>query len=447
METGIVFAVDASNYSYRVRLNSGRVVDAVRMQSHSNDLALLRQGELVAVSFDFGPAVIIGVLPGSVARDPQATSFQVTDVTGHGGEDPQFRANTIATARTPSQPTDLMPGDAALVAPDGAVVAALRGRVASLRGGALAKVEAFGEQDLLRFTAGNVRMDHWGGYWQYSNDDAGRINYSWRLGSDQLTQTGADAERFTIQLDAGADSGVVRFSVQNREGQALFSLHVDANGHCDIYAAGGIRQHGGAAATDVTQQHTHGQREETSTGDVTETVEGANRIQIIGPNTVQVGGPWLEVAAQTRMIACNRDLQVDVHGEAREVLVQGRQTSSAGTIGHTLTGSSDYAVACESGSIRLETTGPGRIALHHTGADAIHLGTDPSNHLVMFEPMQVSWNELKAYIASLVTQLAAHTHPVSGVLAGPSTQLALPTFTQPNETTIDNTKTVVTKAR
>jgi hypothetical protein len=200
VERGTILSCDARGQVYRVALNSGRTMQMGRIRSHPGDMTLLPPRTIVVVTWALGLPYIMGVLPPEVASVDSETPQSITDVTGHGGDDPVLQRNLGANSRAPDEPRDILPGDFVGTSPDGASVSALHGKVAQLRGGALAKVQAFGDSDLVQIVTGLYRMISWMGESRILNED-GKTSFVWRGGTDQITQTGADEENYTIRLD------------------------------------------------------------------------------------------------------------------------------------------------------------------------------------------------------------------------------------------------------
>ena len=274
MERGTVLETDARRHSYRVSLNSGRTVSMGRIASGPGDTTLLAHGTPVVVTWALGLPYILGVLPLDVAHTDDGPS--ITGQEGQGGMDPALDRHLPASSRNPGAPVDMLPGDALVQGPDGAVVGALRGQHAVLSGGPLATVHALGDSDRLETRAGERRDTTWMGYSETVNED-GKTSFRYRGGSDQITQTGADEGRYTIRLDVGHAGDLVRFELCNREGQALFRAHVDPHGRLEIFAAGGIAQtHGDGPGALQSSAH-HGNSEHEVTGDSTFVTGGAHR--------------------------------------------------------------------------------------------------------------------------------------------------------------------------
>lgn len=422
LERGTVISVDAENHVYRVALNSGRTMQMARIRSHPGDLVLLPIRTQVVVTWALGLPYIMGVLPPEVAADTTATPQAVTDVPGHGGQDPVLQRSMGAVARAPSEPNDILPGDVNGLSPDGASVSALHGKVAQLRGGPLAKVQAFGETDRVRIVTGIFDLISWMGESKIVNN-GGKTSYVWRGGTDQVTQTGADEEKYTIWLDVGHTGDVILLQVKNRQHQVVFRFHVSASGACEIFAAGGLNQHGGGAESDVNPTRIHGSREtevagastERVAGNSTHTCEGAYRRNISGDDNRNIGGG--------QSIYVTNDHQLQVGGNSEEVVAGNKAVTGVQGIAHDVLGDSSYEVNAQAGNM-VFTPVSGKFQVVTAQPDAIELGVNPASHAVKFEELQSILMGFKAQLNTMFQMIRNHTHVItpSGAVA-PSVEL------------------------
>lgn len=426
LERGTVISVDAGGHVYRVALNSGRTMQMSRIRSHPGDLTLLPTRTPVIVTWALGLPYILGVLPNEVSPESQEIPQAVTDVPGHGGEDPVLNREMAANARAPKDPTDIMPGDFVGLSPDGASVAALHGQVAQIRGGPLAKVQAFGDTDLVRIIGGVLETITWMGESRVVNN-GGKTSFIWRGGTDQITQTGPDEQKYTIRLDVGHTGDVIRLEVCNRVNQVLFRFHVSAAGACEIFAAGGLNQHGGGAATDTSPMSVHGNRAVRVTGESSESVagntthscQGAHRRDVTGNDVRNIGGN------QTVYVTSDHNLQVG--GSSFEVVAGAKTVTGGQGINHEVLGDSDYTVNAEAGDVTFTpTTGSFKVLTANPGA--IEFGFSPVSHAVKFEELQSSLASFKAQLDNLFRIVRSHEHNVvttpGGPVASPSASLA-----------------------
>jgi hypothetical protein len=421
LERGTVISVDAGNHVYYVALNSGRAMHMSRIRSHPGDMVLLPIRTQVIVTWALGLPYIMGVLPSEVAADTTETPQAITDVPGHGGQDPVLQRNMGAVARAPTEPNDILPGDYNGMSPDGAAVSALHGKVAQLRGGPMAKVQAFGETDRVKIVTGIFDFISWMGEAKIINN-GGKTSYVWRGGTDQITQTGPDEEKYTIWLDVGHTGDVILLQVKNRQKQVVFRFHVSASGACEIFAAGGMNQHGGGAASDVNPTRIHGSREtevagasvERVSGNSTHTCEGTHRRNISGDDNRNIGGG--------QSIYVTSDHQLQVSGNSDETIAGTKTVTGIEGITHEVLADGTYAVNTQLGNI-VFTTAAGKFQVRSAVPGSIELGIDPTSHVVKFEELQSVMMSFKAQLDLMFQMIRNHTHAIGPSGITPSVEL------------------------
>lgn len=446
LERGTVISIDAQRQTHRVRTNSGRTMVMSRLRSHPGDIIVLPVGTPVVVSFALGLPYIIGVLPPESAATSEELPTTITDVEGHGGNDPLLGRNLGASSRGANEPRDVVPGDFVGVGPDGASVAALHGKVAQIKGSALAKVQAFGDNDLVQIVAGIMRVLTWMGESRIVNE-AGKTSFIWRGGTDQLTQTGHDEERYTIKLDVGHTGNMINLEVCNRDQQALFRFHVDPAGKLEIFAAGGIEQHGGTTDGQVHPRHTTGSVEEVVTGDTEQTIAGDVALTHEGNHRHEVSGVANELIGQDKSVQVGRNLSIKVSGDAADLVVGSRTSSTGGDVtDEVLTPGKFHAVKTNAGPWSLNTLGGpvsidaavgpvtvtgGAVAVAASTSfalnappDAIGLGTGAAFGSVRWEALNSALQVLVGRINTLNALVATHNHgglpsPLLGMLTDP----------------------------
>lgn len=420
-ERGTIISVDANRHVYRVATNSGRDLRVGRIKSHPGDMTLLPLQTPVRIDWSMGIPYIDGILPPEVQEDDDKVPHSVTDVDGHGGNDPVLSQGMGINSRAPDEPRDLMPGDAALLSPDGASVAALQGKIAQLRAGPLAKVQAFGEDDLVSITAGLLKIQTWMGEASVVNND-GKTSYIWRGGTDQLTQTGPDEERWTIRLDVGYTGDVVKFEVCDRTGRALFRFHVDSTGACELFAAGGLNQHSGSEQGQTHPQRFHGTRmlevagrdEVRVTDAVAHVYESSRSYEVGGDSADVVSGSYTLDVGGNRQDTITGNSDARVNGSATWTVRGATQFNVSGAYGVKTTG----------GTIRLDP-GAGQTVIATGGAlDGIKLGSNARSHAVKYEELSLAISALTQKLDGVMRLIATHTHPVAGPTATASLILA-----------------------
>jgi hypothetical protein len=440
-ERGTIVSVDAARHTYHVATNSGRNFYGIaRLRSSPTDLTLLPPGTPVMVDPALGEPYILGVLPYQCAAVAGEDPDSVTGTTGHGGEDPALNRNFGATARAPGEPRDLMPGDSAMRSPDGASVAALQGKVAQLRGSPLAQITAHGLTNQVDVIAGLLRVITWMGESRVVNED-GKTSFVWRGGADQLTQSGADEERYTVRLDVGHTGDLVNFEVTTPAGQSLFRFHVSPEGRVSVVSRGGWEVTSGADRAMEHPQRIHGAHAVEVEGAQTvrvaadtahayeanrKTAVTSNDTRVVGGNDVhRVNGDHdANVGGVHNTAVTGNVTRVSSQGDMKDSVTQGNYDAHVQT-GHwkALLDSGDFIAELSSGTFKVK-------------GQTLELGGDsPTNHVMVFEEFRTLWNQFIQHYNQFVQLVATHFHPASSGTTTPSSTL---TSSQPFSGDISN---------
>jgi hypothetical protein len=411
---GVVLNSDPRSRIYQVMTPHGQQA-MPRILAHRGDDAILENQTPVMVVNIGGRQYIGGVMPDETGTPQGEEVSRLTGVPGYGGEDAALAHGFGANARTSGTPVDLMPGDRALLGVDGSAVAALRGKAAIVRGGDLAQLRLFGEKDAVELIAGLYRLVTWMGESRYINED-GRTSFVWRGGSDQITQTGADEERYTIRLDVGATGDMVKFEVTTPMGQPLFRFHVSPEGRLELFAAGGVDQTGGGDGEHPTR------------------IAGSRRTEVDGGDSLHVtgavshaydGGADITVSAVDRRTmgsdcqrTVNRNLTVSIGAQVSV-------TAGEGSTETVTTG--DKAVHAVSGKITLASARDATITSGtkiQARAPSVEVGVDPTSYAVKFEELKRAFDALMEDYNQLRRDVASHLHPATTGSTSPAPSLA-----------------------
>jgi len=392
---------------YLVATAQGRVA-MPRKRAFPGDVGLIPNGTPVIVDYSLGEPYIDGILPPENPRHDPNTNSSVTGTSGHGGQDEVLSANLGANARGETDPSDLIPGDSVLNGPDGAKVGALHGKVGLLFGSALAQVRAFGDNDLVQIVSGLLHVITWMGESRVINED-GKTSFIWRGGSDQLSQTGADEEHYPIRLDVGHKGDLVRFEITTPRGQSLFSLHIDGQGRCSVFAGGGF---------DVT-----------NTGDDAPVRNAGSRdVRVLRTDSLQVNGEAsYQFGSNRRTTVSNNDRETI--GQDRVTMISRRWIMDVGgPTQHTF--NDDVTTNVRGGTYTLNITG-GRAVISSTSTielktlipDGVKLGRDPRFHAVKYEALNQRLEALVTDYNTFKRAVMMHVHPVAGSVAGSAAAL------------------------
>ena len=458
-ERGLVVGVDTRRHAYRVQLANGGPISLMgRIKTGAGDLDLLPIGTPVRVDFSLGDPYIDGVLPLSVPEDPEEEVESIGDPASQTAAD-LSQNNYGVNYRTPGEPVDLMAGDCVMRAPQGAMVSALHGRVAFMRGSRLAEMFLYGEDNHGELHTGTWRHWTWMGYSQIEKIGSA-MNYRWRGSPTQVTPTAGDSVKYAVQLDVGASGDLIDLRVVNPTNQTLFRLHVNSQGRCELFAAGGIDQTGGGSSTRPHVERRHGDSELVLRGRRTETIEGRHQTEhrsgfvteVIGNRDLRVSQDLvMEIGRATeqhtgggKVETVGGDLRVTVGtpganntvtervfgstsrtvtGDTADTLVGSRTHTTGGSVTDTVTGTralnSVGATTVAASTIGFTTTGGAFTVSSSLPADGVKLGSGTSH--------VTKWEQLVPVIQSLVTMIDNHVHIVTPAtlvlpaMAGPPT--------------------------
>lgn len=412
-ERATVIGIDPSRGgAYRVRTISGRVFVCAQIKASPNDNTLLPMQTQVVVDYRFGAPYINGILPSEYAEVHEDNPANITDTDGHGGEDPAYQRNLRIGARAQGDPQDIMPGDAVLTSPDNSAVGALVGKVAVVRGSPMAQLRALGQQNLVHLMSGIFRHDTWMGTSEVINE-SGKTSYRFRGGSDQLNETGPDAEKFTIHLDVGDTGDVIDLRVTNLEGETLFRFHVTADGALDVYARGGVRQLGGSRGA----QHPH-----QYVGQHAVEVDGAHSLIVSGPHETSADSARHQIDnSRTTMVGLddakyvNRDESANVGGNSRREIAGSATQISSGNF--DIRSTSGEGLISTKERLSMATDGPAVILaqslrVNTPRGDSIELGDNALLHAVMYEPLDAALQLLVQDYLQFKQAVIAHVHPI-----------------------------------
>jgi len=409
---GTVINCDPDGHVYHVATPQGTAT-MPRLRSFPGDVALIPNDTPVVVDYSLGQPYIAGILPPESVRTEGRPEAGVTGTSGFGGQDPVMNRSYGASARAANEPNDLLPGDLAVQGPDGSSVVLGHGPLAMLSAGPLAQLRLFGDTDAAQLIAGLLHVVTWMGEARVLNED-GKTSFVWRGGADQLTQTGADEQRYTLRLDLGHRGDLVKFEVTTPRGQTLFRFHVSPEGRLEVFAAGGIDQTDGGAVTPV---RVAGDRETRVVGNDTTTVGGAATRAYEAGRTDTVTGNDRLVVTQDRAENVGRDLRTLVGG-------RGNATYGGG-LNQTVTG--DCVTTVRGGNVTIDATGV--VTIRTSTAEALRFGRNARFHAVNYEDLRAQLQVLQDAYNNLLGLLASHVHglgPVSPTLQSlPATPLSL----------------------
>ena len=423
---------------------SGRMLrDIPRKTDSPGNVSPLPAGTSVIINWDLGFPYISGALPVNVARKrTEARDSEGVTVSGSKSsvvspEDQSEENNSLGYFRAPGTPKDLLEGDQVLSTPDGNFIGALRGNYSVLTAGPdnKAKVEAFGDRDLLRFTCETLELFTGFGEISFYNTE-GRCGLSIKAGADQLAESGGEEEQWTFKLDIGETGEFVTMEVCDTSGNTKAKLNITQSGKVEWLATDGYNianagkgtsteEHAGAImrrvlgqVTDIIGQNKTERISGSLTAEISEsenrtvghnhnlTVNNSQYLNVGGNqvNTITGGSPLtanpLNVAVETQVLNGSYFLEVgNPLAGANPAALAGitlAVNNGSVTLGQNPSFLAPPAALC---SVNLNTRLPHSVAL---GGTTNPISTNPAFfHAVMFEPL----------LAVLTAMIAAHdTH-------------------------------------
>lgn len=295
-ETATVLDFDPDTQTYLLRTETGRDIHNVgRLVQSPGENEGLPRDTLVAIHHELGYAVIAGVLRYAPSQPSELDPVRVSEVRGVGGEDPVYAGQGKGAHRPPNAPKDTLAGDWVKTSPDGNLFAALLGGTNVMKSSAFSQIRTHALQDLVEILSGTYRHLTSMGKLEVIND-GGKTSLIWRAGSDQMNETGANAEHWTIRLDVGATGDLFNFEITTPEGQTLARIHISADGRFEIVGTAGVDITSGDKGPD--RQDVAGDREVDIKGKmkivvkdaVSETYKAQRETQVSKGDTTVVGG-------------------------------------------------------------------------------------------------------------------------------------------------------------
>lgn len=316
---GVIQSVHKETHSYDVTTigNTVPLKGIPRLLQNPGDTKLLPIGTRVAISYDYGHPIILGVLPYTGSRENNRNDVKLTgqNLTGSaaGTETPEASGNY----RAGNIPNDLGPNDNIQVGEDGNMMGLLAGGINIMKSG-FAEVRTHILNDLLELLCRNYKLSTDMGVSEVKNEN-GRVSWSFRGGTDQLTETGSDQENWTIRFDLGAVGDLFNFELTKPDGATLFKLHVNSDGKLELFALDGIDEFSGANKVSKILAH----RETTIKGNDTQTIRGSQTKTINGNRTTTVSNSDTHTVGNDLTQSVMRHHTLTAGGQVKETAVGG----------------------------------------------------------------------------------------------------------------------------
>jgi len=285
-DQGTILDNNADTHTYIVAMETGNIEQGVcRILQDPGDNTILARGTRVAITYAYGAPMIQGILPFTGDVEENDNRINLTGDSNAGGNDPLLAGRGDANFRPKTAPRDLQSGDWAKVSEDGNAIAVLAGGVNVMKSG-MAQIRTHKINDLIELICRNYRLITDMGITEIKNN-YGKVSFSFRGGSDQLSESGSDQENWTVRMDLGAEGDLMRLRLTEPAGGDLFDFHVDGEGFWSLHAEEGLDEAYGGDHTEFTR----GKRSvATQDGGEDRKIDGEQTRTINGNRTTTIGG-------------------------------------------------------------------------------------------------------------------------------------------------------------
>jgi len=331
----------------------------------------------------------------------------------------------------PGAPRDLLAGEQVLFTRDGNRLGALRGNynVMDAGPGTKAKVETFGQHDLVRTTCENYEM--FSGFGKLSMYNAeGRCGLQFRAAADQLNESGGDEDLWTFKLDIGETGEYFTMEVAGTDGSTQAKWNISPNGRVTFLATDGMDFINGGETP--SYQEYAGDIIQRILGGVSRLVEGSVVQQLSSSRDVSIGESDRKITGNDDTVFVNNNQIVNVGGSRSETITGGFPLSATPggvaleqnilngsyvldignpKLGANLAAKAGYSLFVHNGDVVIgeNPTQPATLAtvsLNTLKPDSIALGGTTQTsiyHALLFE-------QLDAWLTEFLTLFDTHTH-------------------------------------
>jgi len=397
-----------------------------------------RRGTPVVLRLDVGWPVISQVLP--ISTDQEAVSRPSFDLDPTGSSSGDLFPTDDGPTFLGRMPKDMHLGDRGWVGNQGQKLAVLDGGVVVMEASPMARVEAIQDGDTLVMAGRNARLLTGFGNLEF-RDEGGKSSFVFEGGTDQVTQTGAGKENWTVRAEMGGDAeGLLNFQTRDLGGQQVSSLTLEMDGSERRYNAGNT-----TVAVDGRHECSIRQGRQTYVQQGSDYLEvrGVREEQIYGNHITEafdtrfcrVGGDRRDTVMRDWSLAAMRNMKINVSGDALQstpltnaldvVVTNGSVMFDVGnvTAGDTVKAMSGFKVnthgpgnvellANELGMLMMDAALP--TASVYVGANISTQATAPKPSI--FEPAVLGWKFI-ALMTALIATFDSHTHMLPPPLA------------------------------
>lgn len=316
-----VWDYSPQNQTYTVVGGSaGPMPDVRRLVEDPGAVGVLPRGTEVVVHWELGFPVINAVLKSAASGAVEVNPARISEVRGVGGEDGVYdQKNPASSARAPNDPVDVLADDWVRRSRHNNFVGVLSGGTNILSSGPMAQIRTHGVNDMVEVFANVYRHISAMGNLEITNH-GGKTSLTWRAGADQLTENGANAENWTLRLDAGAEGDLFRLSVTTPNNNTLCELHMSADGRLSLTGVAGVDISSGTRGTareDVAENKEVSVLKNMSTtvqGDVSETFNAGKTTLVANNDSTSAGNDLKETVGHDRVTHVGNKLRTTVEG-------------------------------------------------------------------------------------------------------------------------------------
>jgi hypothetical protein len=401
------------------------------------EVGVLSRGTEVVVHYELGFPVISAVLKSAATSAVEVNPARISEVRGIGGEDGVYsQKNPASDSRAPNDPIDVIGDDWIRKSQMNNFIGVLAGGTNVLSSSPMALIRTHGVNEMVEVFANLYRHISSMGNLEIVNN-GGKTSLIWRAGADQSTENGANAENWTLRLDAGAIGDLFRFSVTTPHNNTLCELHMSADGRLSLTGVAGVDISSGTRGTareDVAENKevsVLGTMAVSVKGDVLEMFNGGKETIVAKNDTTSAGNDLKETIGHDRLTHIANKLLSTVEGGGKS------PPPDSGNIAilwdainggvETVTGNSGASVKQAInfvnyvGDVNFSVTSEGKFHVISTGDDSVIIGADgsatdqkefkghmfdvtvPKHHVCM-------WEEFEKFATTLMDWCDKHEH-------------------------------------
>lgn len=448
--------------TYTVSAGSGALLaDVPRVVGNPGEISVLPRGTEVVVNYELnGRPVIFGVLKSAVTNAVEVNPARISEVRGVGGEAGVYAQEQ---GHPPNDPVDVIADDWIRKSRHNNFLGVLSGGTNVMSSSPMAQIRTHGVNDMVEVFANVYRHISALGNLNITND-GGKTSLTWRAGADQLTENGANAENWTLRLDAGATGDLFRLSVTTPNNNTLCELHMSAEGRLSLTGVAGVDISSGTRGTareDVAENKevdVLGSMATTVGGAVLETFNAGKETLVATNDVVSAGNDVQETIGHDRLTYIGNKLHTTVEGGGaippptpgnRAIFWNAVNGSIESVTGDPASGGIPTARQAQSfvnyagdfnfavpltGKFNIISSTPDSVLLGASGAAIPGMGGAGHSFTAVAPKHVCTWEDFQTLMTTIFTWLDNHTHltamgpssPAQASATGPITPTAAP---------------------